>query len=121
MEREGKPSSCPWSCPSSPASLLGYFSTETEKSNSSDYSNPCRAFKVPLLFHRTRKEGDACENLEEPAGKEGIVIEDTRIEELDSDFGPVVEILYDFWFLIPLKKGNMELPQVANVFIVYEV
>lgn len=57
--------------PSSPTSLLGYFSTEAEKSNSSDYSKPCRGFKVPLLFHRTRKEGDACENLVEgPARKE---------------------------------------------------
>lgn len=49
-------------------------------------------------------------------------MEDTRIEELDSDFGAVVEILYDpGWFVIPLKKRNMELPPVANAFIVYGV
>lgn len=64
------------------------------------------------VLHRTRKEGHACENMEEPARKKNTVIEDTRIEELDSDFGLVVEILYDSgWFL-------MELPQVANAFIV---
>lgn len=81
------------------------FSTAAEKSNSSDYSKPCRGFKVPLLFHRARKEGDALENLEETARKGSIVVEDTRIEELDSDFGPVVEILYDpGWFLIPPKE-----------------
>lgn len=32
-------------------------------------------------------------------------MENTRIEELDSDFGAVVEILYDpGWLLIPLNK-----------------
>lgn len=102
--------------------MLGYFSIEAEKSSSSDYSKPCSGFKVPLLLHRTSKEGDACENLEKTARKESIVIEDTRIEELDSDFGPVVEILYDpGQFLIPQKKRNTDLPQVANAFIVYEV
>lgn len=68
-----------------------------------------------ILLHRTRKEGHACENMEEPARKKSTVIEDTRIEELDSDFGLVVEILYDpGWFLIPLKqkkKGTWSYPK----------
>ncbi|RMB98576.1 hypothetical protein DUI87_24792 [Hirundo rustica rustica] len=104
--------------PSSPTSLLGYFSTEGGKSNSSDYRKPCRGFKVPLL---STEPGER-EMLVKNQLEKSIVMEGTRIEELESDFGAVVEILYDpGWFPISLKKPNMEFPQVANTLIVYGV